>query len=151
MSALVRHSFVLCILFLAAGCGGGDTSNRPPVAPAEGVVTVHGKPVEGATVVFIPTEGSTYGSYGAAAVTDDEGRFAAAAFPPDPGAVPGSYTVTISKTEAEVEPEGRYEDVMYQRAPPAKSAIPSKYANPKESGLTADVPEEGKTDFQFDL
>jgi hypothetical protein len=148
VTALKMLISVACALLLAAGCtGGADNPDRPAVAPASGVVSYKGTPLEGATVVFIP-EG---GSYGAAGITDDDGRFVVAAFPPDPGAVPGNYTVIVTKTEEEVEPEGTYEDVMYKEYPPAKSLVPARYTDPKTSGLTANVPVDGTSDLQFEL
>jgi hypothetical protein len=138
----------LSAILLAAGCT-ADVENpaRPAVAPAEGVVTYQGEPLDGATVVFIPSGGS----HGAAGVTDERGRFAVAAFPPDPGAVPGKYTVIITKTQEEVEPEGKYEDVVYGRYAPAESVIPARYSDPKASQLAAEVLLEGTTDIKFDL
>src|SRR5579863_8429677 len=69
---------------------------RPETAPASGVVTFQGEPLEGAVVVFQPTAPD---GIGASALTDGEGKFELQTFPPDFGAVPGKYVVCITKTE----------------------------------------------------
>jgi Carboxypeptidase regulatory-like domain len=147
------------LLFLAGvvaavnivGCGGGDDKEklkRPKVAPAQGVVTYKGAPVEGATVVFSPTAGST----AASAVTDSSGRFSMSAFQSDSGAVPGKYKVSITKKEQppqSAQPAGGHDEPTPETA--VKSLIPEKYANAEASQLTADIPEGGKTDLTFEL
>jgi len=118
------------------GCGGGDDKEklkRPKVAPAQGVVTYKGSPVEGATVVFSPTSGSI----AAYALTDSSGRFSMSAFSPDPGAVPGKYKVSITKKEQpsqSAQPAGGHDEPTPEIA--AKSLIPERYANADGSQLT---------------
>jgi hypothetical protein len=56
---------------LAAGCGG-----RPPaIVPAEGVVTVNGKPLANAEVEFVPMAKGLGAQYIATAITDEQGRY----------------------------------------------------------------------------
>jgi len=134
-----------------AGCGGGADDaakrNRPKVVPAQGIVTYKGSPVTGATVVFSPTAGTN----AASALTDSSGRFSMSAFPPDPGAVPGQYKVSITKTEqAAAQPAGGHDEPPAEGAAP-KSLIPEKYGSAETSGLVADIPEGGKTDLKFEL
>ncbi|MGH7202173.1 MAG: carboxypeptidase-like regulatory domain-containing protein, partial [Planctomycetaceae bacterium] len=59
------------------------------------------QPVEGATVVFIPTGHK----HGATAQTDAEGKFQLRTYEPGDGAVPGNYKVTIRKVEMPAQPE----------------------------------------------
>lgn len=155
----VKRASIACIilsLLLAGGTGCTGSSDkykqdRPAVVPAEGVITYKGQPVEGATVVFIPTTGS----HAASAYTDSSGRFSMAAFPPDPGVVPGSYRVTVTKLNVSGggggSPTGFVHDDGFRPPVPAGSLVPAKYSDANMSDLTAEVPEGGKTDFTFDL
>ncbi|MGH7128300.1 MAG: hypothetical protein ACREJB_17495 [Planctomycetaceae bacterium] len=83
-------------------------------------------------------------------MTDDAGRFELSTFPPELGAVPGQYRVTITK---QVEDPAHRDMADNEHGPSVstKSVIPEKYADATQSGLTADVPPEGKDDFSFIL
>lgn len=137
---------------IAGGCGSPVDPNlakRPAVAPAEGTVKYKGEPVAGATLVLSPTGGD---QYGASAMTDESGNFVLSAFPPTPGVVPGSYQVSITKLSVSAQQDlGESHDAEVPPAETPKSLIPEKYSNPASSGLTADIPQEGKTDLQFEL
>jgi hypothetical protein len=148
-----RTSIVIVIGFAvvgqAFGCGSGDDkfkAQRPEVATAKGVVTYKGRPVEGATIVFAPRGGAT----AATGRTDSSGRFSVSAFPPDAGAVPGNYTVTISKTEELPQTAPASHDAPAD-VPRPRSLIPEKYSVAESSGLTATVPEDGTSDLTFEL
>jgi hypothetical protein len=138
---------------ISGGCGSPPDphlANRPAVAAAEGIVMYNGAPVAGATIILSPVAG---GEYGASAMTDENGKFALSAFPPDPGVVPGSYQVSITKLSipAAQEDLGEGHDADAPVIDPPKSLIPEQYSDADRSGLTADIPESGKTDLQFDL
>src|SRR5437868_13995299 len=93
----VRYISVVCVLSVllsAYGCGSSG-GNLPKTVPATGVVTLDGKPVDGAQVVLVPPEGSTTGAFG---VTDSGGHFSLRAFEQKDGAIPGEYKVQVSKT-----------------------------------------------------
>jgi hypothetical protein len=139
----------LLLLFSLAGCGGDSSGkNRPKTVTADGVLTYKGNPVAGATIVCSPEDGK----HAAAAVTDSSGRFRLSAFPPKPGAVPGTYKVSISAVEVAPIPQlpdgVHAEDV---KLPPPKYLVPQKYGNIATSGLQALIPPEGRTDLDFDL
>jgi hypothetical protein len=131
----VKRAFVSIVVLgavaLVSGCGGGPAS-------VSGVVTLDGKPVEGATVNFTPASGDGGGLGGSYGKTDAEGRYALRTIAADkPGAAAGKHKVTISLAKADpTNPEGA-----------AKDLIPPKY-NVK-SDLTFDVPSGGtdKADF----
>jgi hypothetical protein len=132
-----------------AGCGGSGAakSDHPPVVKASGLVTHNGKPLDGAIVVFQPAQ---QGGTAASATTDKEGRFSLNAFPPDEGAVPGSYKVGIMKVDTSgtpQNPEGSDGSVAVKQ----KSLIPTKYNNPVLSGLTAEIPPDGTDKLSFAL
>ena len=147
---LIRTGLLLLCLSVW-GCGGGtdpNLANRPAVVPAEGVVNFKGAPLEGATVIFSPTAG---GANGASASTDADGKFVLSAFPPDTGAVPGSYQVAITKMSiADTAASPASHDAEGPVATP-KPLIPERYSNPASSGLTAEIPASGKQDLKFDL
>jgi hypothetical protein len=149
MVSRVRLQQILIVMSLVA-CGCGRQTDRwlaarPATAPASGEVTFGGKPLEGAIVIFQPT---APGGIGASALTDDKGGFKLQTFPPKLGAVPGTYSVSIMKTEmppAGTAPADEGGPVL------VVSAIPEKYAVPTESGLVAVIPESGTEDLVFHL
>lgn len=136
------------------GCGGGNDKwkkDRPKVASAEGSVKYKGAPIEGAIVIFVPQDGK---SAAASAMTDAAGNFKMSAFSSELGAVPGKYKVTVSKTIQAQAPAGTaagHDDPNFGVVIPPQHLIPEKYSQAETSGLIADVPEAGKTDFLFDL
>jgi len=146
---LRQRAALIIAAALLSGCGSADDkwkSDRPKVAPAEGVVTFQGAPIEGATIVFSPASGKN----AASGITRSGGRFSLSAFPPDAGAVPGQYTVSIVKREQPAAPSTASHDQAAPETSP-KSLLPEKYSAPETSGLTADIPAEGKKDLKFEL
>ena len=83
---------------LAAGCSG---VKRPTLVRVSGTVTVNGKPVEGATVVFTPMEG---GARNAEGITDASGVYQLTTFEPNDGVILGKHAVTIRKGAAPAGP-----------------------------------------------
>lgn len=116
---------------LLAGCGGGD---RPDLAPVSGKVTLDGKPLDGARVIFEPEEGRP--SYG---MTNESGEFTIEYATDVPGAVVGSHTVRIRTGIADADdPE----------APRPLETIPARYN--QDSTLKEDVKDEDNS-FEFSL
>lgn len=147
---VMRILLGMTLAVIGVGCGGAGedkwAKDRPEVVDVEGVVTYQNQPVEGATVVFAPTDGK----HAASGLTDSSGRFTVSAFPNSEGAVPGSYKVTVTKLETPTGAEGGGDGHSESAAVP-KNLLPTKYAETAGTPLTADVPASGKTDFQFDL
>jgi len=136
---------VLVAAFSLAGCG-PDLSNLPPTVPAEGVVTLDGTLVEGATVTFV----SESTNYHATAITDAQGKFSLNAFTEKKGAVAGKYKVEVNKTvlkgntaETSGDGDGAVVNVSF--------GLPQKYASIGTSGLIGEVPEKGTKELKFDL
>jgi len=141
--------FRACCLILAlilAGCGGTQTS------PVEGIVTLDGKPLVGASVQFVP-QGKGRDATGE---TDKNGEFAMSTFKPRDGALPGNYKVVISP------PTGAADTAQYATAEEAMAAaksqtkkestasrFPQKYARPDQTPLTQEVPVQGKVRFEL--
>jgi hypothetical protein len=156
--------FVLAVL-TSLGCSRGDkwTKNLPETVTAEGVVTLDGKPVEGASLIFAPVDPT---GYAANDLTDSRGRFSLNAFPSKPGAVPGEYQVGVSKTvemsagavpaqrrQALGEDAGHAAEAGSDVENPVswKNVLPQKYASPPLSGLTVTIPPEGISEIKIEL
>ena len=124
-------AMMMLIVALEAGCG----PSRPVLLPAEGLVTLDGKPLGDAAVVFQPKAGGRPAS----ARTDASGRFKVGTYTPQDGALPGEHTVTIAAVESSGPPN----------APEVRWITPKKYSN-NQSGFSATVAAGSKT-FTFDL
>jgi len=142
---------VLAMLGLMVGCG----PNRPEMAPVSGTVLYEGKPLEGATVKFMP-EGEGRPATG---TTDAEGRFTLTTFEKGDGAVVGDHVVTVSKyAKPTVQPiksdeNGvRFRSLAEEQAyynPP--SLLPERYGNEVQSPLRATVQSGETNDITLEL
>jgi hypothetical protein len=119
------------------GCDDGKIARYP----VTGTVLVDGKPAEGATVIFVPVDGTEEFQRERPFddSTDSEGRFELRTFQPGDGAPAGEYKVmvrwlaTAGPTNAETDrdrPVG---------GPPDR--LRGRYFNPETSGLSAKVEE----------
>ena len=159
-----RNQYVIGLLLILAflpGCG-----NRFPVTKVTGTITWNGEPVENAMVTFIPDSSS--GTV-ATAQTDKSGKYVLKTYLGDQtayGAFSGGYKVTIVKriqtnfSDLSIEnlsPEeqdalsNQVTAALRGRSPSYEYIVPKKYESQLTSGLTADVPEKGKTVCDFDL
>lgn len=148
---------LLTIAFLGCDQGASDPwkGKRPATVPAKGIVTYRGNPLEKAMVVLQPRDAE---GVAASALTNSKGEFELQAFPPDAGAVPGSYMVIIVKTDAD-DPKYKAkpvdnDDPNYGKetnAPVPVSLIPVKYNDPNRSGLTAEISADGQAELKFEL
>lgn len=138
------------------GCG--ESVDRPPTFQVTGTVIYKDKPVEGASVSFW-AEGSSRAAQG---ITNAEGKFQLTTFDFNDGAIAGSHTVTISKTEAKQgnsNEEAMLEDPsqmaemamgMNSEGGGPKSLIPAKYAIRNQTDLKAEVTEDASNNsFNF--
>jgi hypothetical protein len=90
---------VLVLALTAAGSGCGGTSRLYKV---EGLVTIDGNPVQGATVVFMPDGGGK--GQNAQGFTDKDGRFTLKTNGVD-GIEAGSYKVLVTKADTVINPD----------------------------------------------
>jgi hypothetical protein len=133
------------VLVVVAGCG-PKYPNLPAQYPVSGMVTLDGKPVTSAGIMFLP-RGETRGT-GAMAMTDGEGKYSLKTEYGGPGAPEGEYAVTISKV---VNRDG----TPYVPKPDVAEAgeretLPGIYSDSMKTVLTATVPKGGKTiDFEL--
>lgn len=149
---------VLPLVMVVVGCGDSDRLSRAQVT---GTVTLDGKPINVATIIFRPSSGRA----GRGLVKDGE-IVSAATYDLDDGIVLGSHKIAIQPILADVKPAasridedqgvetGKSPQATSQEAPPGKVTtilhIPSKYRYPDRSGLTADIVS-GDNRLNFDL
>lgn len=132
-----RFSSLILIVCAVAGCG--DGINRVPI---EGVLTSSGStPVDGATLSFIPMEGTP--GEGAIGRTDAQGKFTViSSRQSDSGIPPGKYRVRISRLI-----DGKTMQILPEEAaeadyPNATESIPPPYAG-INSPLSTEISESG--------
>lgn len=140
------------------GCSGSRfdkwRDGLPSPIPAAGTVTYKGKPLAGATVVFLASVPGKNRSLAAVANTDATGRFVLRTYRDGDGAIAGHHQVTIRKSVA-VGPDGKplipdeRGDIL--DLPLEKHLIPEKYASCETSGLSAAVAPGGRNQFSFAL
>src|SRR4051812_43210164 len=143
----LKYCTAACLsLSFLTGCNPGG-SNLPRTVPALGVVTLDGKPVDGAQVVLVPAgEGTT----GASAVTNASGHFSLRAYEEKDGAIPGEYKVQVSKT-IQVKVEGAKGSVDGGDPVRFEYGVPAKYTGFKTSGLSVSIPDTGNKDIKLAL
>jgi hypothetical protein len=158
--SLVRRlgMFFSCWMIVATVLGGCSRAPKhPPTAPVHGTVTYHGKPVEGAQVAFLCSQA---GGRPAIGKTDAEGRYTLSTFGVNDGALIGRHSITISKFvfDRRAEATGKKSSLPTTFLPPdgmrdrangdAYYALPRKYSDVTQSGLTANVePTGSEIDF----
>lgn len=132
--------FAGCLALALVGCGGG------PV-PVEGKVTMNGKPLAGATVVFIPVSGGPE----AGAQTDTDGDFHLTGTKAE-GIAPGEYRVTVSKKDwpPGVTPPDPTK-MTFASVQQKQQVVPLKYTVQDKTPLRVTVPKEGKKDVHLAL
>ena len=128
------------------GCG--KDTNLPDLLATGGTVTLDGKPLADAVVMFRPV-GSTRGteSYGR---TDAAGHYTLTSRHLGEGTPVGEYRVTVSKLampDGSALPSDKDFDPM---TTPVKELLPAYYSNRELTKLTATVPE-GGGEINFEL
>jgi hypothetical protein len=156
---MILRSIVLCVcaLFILSGCS--SEPQRPPTYPVTGTVTLKGRPLEGARVVFISTSPAGQPASG---ISDKDGLYRLTTFDAGDGALVGSYGVKVAKYDNwhADEPAEEIKEIPYEEEqdlvfavdekphPVAKNVLPKKYENEGTSGLTHTVTEQPT---QFDI
>jgi hypothetical protein len=117
-----------------AGCGPAG----PEIAYVSGRVTLDGKPLPYASIVFIPENGRTAG-----ASTDENGNYVLNYDDDRQGTMPGKNSVRIT---TERDP---YEDASGKQIPGSKELVPARYNT--NSTLVFDVEPRKKNVANFNL
>lgn len=130
-----------CVCAVAVGCSKGPKkpADLPTLYPTTiTVVYDDGTPVDGATVALRPAGGGS-SQWNVTGVTDAQGKLVCKTNGNWDGAPAGSYEAMVTKEVAEMEEptEPGASAVVKSRT----NYIDTKFANPKTSGLTAEVKE----------
>lgn len=130
-----NRTWCWAVFWLAlAGCG----SSGPEISHVSGKVTMDGKPLANATVVFIPENGRPAG-----ATTDAEGKYVLNFSQGRRGAIPGKNMIRVTTLR------DPYEGDDGKTIPGSKETIPAEYN--AATTLTFEV-EKGKRNVaNFDL
>ena len=137
-----------CVLPLAIGCG----RNSPRLVPVTGAVTLDGKPVSGATVVFHPEVAmdSTIAAQvtESQAITEVDGTFTLINIHNgSQGAMTGHHKVTVTKLVMKDGTEIPPNTDLAIVGPNAKQLIPPPYTDAKRTTLSAEVADGGSEIF----
>jgi hypothetical protein len=140
----------VCLLVLPlTGCTRGGLSG---LAPAAGIVTLNGAPVEGATISFAPAAASS-DARSASAMTGKDGKFVVTTLNYGDGMYPGEYQVFITKTTG----TGGIEDLDSGDKTKTRDNrqivfhLPLKYGDKNTSGLTVSIPPQGNKNIELKL
>lgn len=156
---MYKSGLAMLLLFVVGmlGCGGGPVTDRPPVFPVQGKVTLNGEPVVGADVTFV-SETANRGAFGR---TGADGVYKLTTFGNNDGAVEGKQSVTIVKTVAAAPTKSVASVDSADYVPPGygdepaveepKALIPARYASAETSGLIAIVNTDGPNQVDFEL
>lgn len=151
-------ALALAGLLVGTGCGG---AGKP--VKTEGIITLDGKPVEGATVTFVPEAG---GGPSASGITGSDGVFRLTTRNHNDGALPGDYKVTVEKKTADptlnqdvsgaAEPAdaikqqyGTYMKTAAKKSPSPKTQLPAVYADGNKTPLKYGVPHSGRIQIEL--
>jgi hypothetical protein len=151
-------SFFLVAILTAVGCGKGSVSK------VEGIVTLDGKPLPGATVSFVPVNKEGRPANGR---TDSDGTFRLTTFRTDDGALPGEYQVIVILEQGDeytgrdphtftdeekkamrmgtMSPSGKKQ--VAENKKKQVSPVPAIYSDAKQTPLKEVVPTTGKVEL----
>ena len=142
-------SLIVLSLFVVSGCSTGL-----PVVKVEGQLLMDDQPVEGATLTFLPVDGSSHSAVGQ---SGPEGRFSlsTAGAKVNGGSMPGKYYVGITYNKClNPVPESEFEGLTPEQRndkartfaydpryfpPKYQTIVPVKYNRPKESGIEVEI------------
>ena len=142
---------ILC--FALTGCG--QSPQLSGLVPASGTVTFGGAPCGGATVIFVPVSPEGTEMRAASAITDADGKFSLMTLQPADGAYPGSYKVTVEKTETTGTlsvsggPDDRASRPIDTRM--IIDLLPLKYNDIRTTDLTVEIPAKGNKHIVLEL
>lgn len=133
-----RHTLAVCLLgwsliTIVSGCGEAQRS----IAPVSGKVTPDGKPLAGASVIFIPMDDPKLPlGVISKAETDAQGHFTLITSDERNGAVVGEHAVRISTVKHRHVPNSESSETV------APEKVPARYNT--ETSLKFTVPVEGQ-------
>jgi hypothetical protein len=146
----MRYLTLAAMTVAMIGCG----ESGPKLVPVSGTVTLNGKPLEGAEIVFTPDPASTEGQP-AVDMTGPAGNYKAMTRGRS-GVVPGKYKVVITKTPVVAAPSAsaafKDDPFMAQLSANGPDPVQAKKNDPASATIQADFerevpPEGGPQDF----
>lgn len=148
----LRLVFVLAAIAICSTSCNSEPPG-PKLVPVKGLITLDGKPLSAADVMFIP-QGDTKGQ-GGVGRTDESGKFEVLSFDrKHKGAPVGNYRVIVSKL---VKPDGT-DYIPDPNAGPFdtggfKELLPAAYrdSDTAQSKLSADIPDTGTDTIELKL
>ena len=164
LQAPVWFTGMVCAVLTLVGCN--KDGSKLDTEQVEGVVTLDGKLVPGATVTFTPVDENQGAP--ATGTTDDNGRYTLTTVAggrtgkPGAGTVAGDYYVGVMKTENPAAAVTSTNDPNYGKNlgtypkrgsksdAEVKYIVPKKYNSPKDSGIKVTVAT-GKNDIPIKL
>jgi hypothetical protein len=123
---------LIAAMLIIPGCGGNN--GQLDVYPVSGIVTLQGKPIEGATVMFFGQDEHlrAVGVPIPEGTTDASGKFELTTYEAGDGAPAGNYAVSITWMEE----TGNSDDPELVTR---RDRLKNRYASPDSSDLTAMV------------
>ena len=145
LSVLGRSSVPVFLLLTVAGCG-GDGAVDVPVVPVSGQITYEGEAIEDASVVLHPLSPTDpkKPKIVPRAKVDKTGAFQLSTFRANDGAPPGKYIVTVSWL-------GPLEGVHEDDEDDLPELLPSRYQDPRRSGLQIEIADGENAPLQLAL
>jgi hypothetical protein len=127
-------------LVSAAGCGG----ELPTSSPVSGIITLNGKPLAGAMIIFSPIagRGEVLAGDGSAGKTNAAGEYSLTSSRGRPGAQVGKHRVRIS-----IVPEQAGDERRPRSRVPIQSLIPLRYNEHTELAFDVTGGGPNKADF----
>ena len=141
-------ALVVALALLLPGCAKQEFQNiRQPTHAVQGQVTLDGKPVANATIVFKPVDATKFKwREQPQAKSDAEGRFTVFTYEANDGAPAGEYRVGIAVLGG-----GDDEGGDQVRRDTSAAKVPARYADASTSGITTTVEAKPNTLPTFEL
>jgi len=140
-----RYWFTASISILVMLLVGCKESGKPKVVPIEGKVLYNGEPLKFGTVAFQPPRGQP-----ARGMIRPDGTFTLSTYRPEDGVPLGHHKVRITSYSS-YDPSNQRSGEQVGEQTLGKLLIPRKYTFFDQSGLAAEVAEEGGEPFVFEL
>ncbi len=139
---------IVLIAIVATGVafpGCNPSVQGPKTVPVTGLITLKGKPVEGALVLFYPSERGA-GIKTGSGESDSTGNFSLESHVKGStyksGGQPANYLVTVEKIDSSLSANPNV---------PPKNLLPERYRDSSTSGFSAEVREGAENRFEFNL
>ena len=141
------HCLIVLFFVVAPMVAGCSSENlQQPTYPATGKVTLGGKAVAGAMVVFHPVDKAKFKwEELPQAVTNEQGEYSLYTYSSNDGAPAADYTVGIALVPVAEEGE---DQVKLEKN---RIIVPARFSDPKTSGLKAKVEAKATSIPTFDL